>query len=187
MIEDEVDVSSKMNVNSKMTFITDVIKRYDNYIISTNAKASLIIAFNSLIIGTVLLKFSDIMSFYNFSDKFVVGLLLFLIASSSLLSLFFVFSVVYPYFNNNNSDEHQEDSLVFFGSVSKLKSQDYLNRLNVCSTDDLVKDLVVQATILANGLNLKMLRMRQSIKAITCSLIFILFIVILRAFCWLCN
>ena len=91
MTDDEVDISCGMDVDSKIAFITGVIKRYDNYIISTNAKASLIIAFNSLIIGTVLMKFNVIMSFYNYSDKSVVGLLLFLIASSSLLSLFFCF------------------------------------------------------------------------------------------------
>lgn len=187
MTHDEVDISRSVGVDSKIAFIIDVIKRYDTYIISTNAKASLIIAFNSLIIGTVLLKFSVIMSFYNFADKYVVGVLLFLISFTSLLSLFFVFSVVYPYLNNKNTDGYQEDSLVFFGSVSKLESQDYLNRLNTCSTDDLVKDLTVQATILAKGLNSKMLGMRRSIIAITCSLIFILLIVILKLFCWLCH
>lgn len=186
MTDDEVDISCGMDVDSKIAFITGVIKRYDNYIISTNAKASLIIAFNSLIIGTVLMKFNVIMSFYNYSDKSVVGLLLFLIASSSLLSLFFVFSVVYPYLNNKNSNEHEEDSLIFFGSVSKLESQDYLDRINDCSPDELIKDLTEQALILAKGLNSKMLRMRRSINAITCSLVFILLIIILRVFCWLC-
>jgi len=182
MIENKCDSPKNMKTASKITFIIDVIKRYDNYIISTNAKASLIIAFNSIILGTVLLKFGDIISFYNSSGiRGAVGLLLVLISASSLLSLFFVFSVVYPYFGSKTDDGNQQHSLVYFGSVSKISGQEYLNRLEICSIEGLIKDLTEQATILARGLNAKMLKMRHSIESITFSLVFILFLVILRA------
>jgi len=182
MIGNKGDVPEKMDADSKLVFILDVIKRYDNYIISTNAKASLIIAFNSIILGTVLLKFGDIISFYNSSGiRGAVGLLLVLISASSLLSLFFVFSVVYPYFGSKTDDGNQQHSLVYFGSVSKISGQEYLNRLEICSIEGLIKDLTEQATILARGLNAKMLKMRHSIESITFSLVFILFLVILRA------
>lgn len=187
MIDNKGGVPENMDADFKLVFIIDVIKRYDNYIISTNAKASLIIAFNSLILGIVLLKFGDIISFYNFSGiRVVVGLLLALISASSLLSLFFVFSVVYPYFGSKTDDENQQNSLVYFGSVSKINGQEYLNRLEIGSVEELIKDLTEQATILARGLNSKMLKMRYSIKAITFSLVFILFLVILRATKFLC-
>ena len=187
MIDNKGDVPENINADSKLVFILDVIKRYDNYIISTNAKASLIIAFNSLILGTVILKFGDIISFYNCSGiSSVVGMLLILISASSLLSLFFVFSVVYPYFGSKIDDENQQNSLVYFGSVCKINGQEYLNRLEICSIEELIKDLTAQATILARGLNSKMLKMRHSIIAITFSLVFILFLVILRAAQVLC-
>ena len=108
-------------------------------------------------------------------------MLLVLISASSLLSLLFVFSVVYPYFGSKTDDENQQNSLVYFGSVSKLNGQEYLNRFEICSIEELIKDLTVQATILARGLNSKMLKMRHSIEAITFSLVFILILVILRA------
>lgn len=182
MIENKSDVPGNVDANSKLLFIQEIIKRYDNYIISTNAKASLIIAFNSLILGTVLLKFGEIISFYNSSRMSgVAGLLLVLISVSSLLSLFFVFGVVYPYFGSKTDDENQRNSLVYFGSVSKINAQEYLNRLEICSIEDLIKDLTAQTTILARGLNSKMIKMRDSIIAITFSLVFILFLVILRA------
>jgi hypothetical protein len=187
MLDNKGGVPENMDADSKLVFILDVIKRYDNYIVSTNAKASLIIAFNSLILGTVLLKFGDIISFYNSSGvRGVVGLLLVLISASSLLSLFFVFSVVYPYFGSKADDENQQNSLVYFGSVSKLNGQEYLNRLEICSIEELIKNLTVQATILARGLNSKMLKMRHSIEAITFSLVFILILVILRAAKFFC-
>jgi hypothetical protein len=52
MEEIKYDNSKNMKDAYKIPLMLDVIKRYDNYIISTNAKASLIIAFNSLILGT---------------------------------------------------------------------------------------------------------------------------------------
>jgi len=182
MIDKKVGVPENLDTDSKMIFIQDVIKRYDNYIISTNAKASLIIAFNSLIIGTVLLKFGDITSFYNSSEvEGAVGLFLVLISISSLFSLYFVFSVVYPYFGGKTDDENQQNSLVYFGSVCKLSGREYLDRLETCSNTELIEDLTMQANILAKGLNSKMVKMRISIGAITFTLVFILILVILRA------
>jgi len=182
MIDNNAGIPESLDANSKLDFIIDVIKRYDNYIISTNAKASLIIAFNSLILGTVLLKFGDIISFYNSPGiRGVVGVLLVLTSVSSVLSLFFVFSVVYPYLGSKIDDEDQKSSLVYFGSVSKMDGKEYLNHLEICSIQELTKDLTVQATIIARGLNSKMLKMRHSIRAITFSLVFILILVILRA------
>lgn len=187
MIDNKSDAHLKMDTESKLIFVQDIIKRYDNYIISTNAKASLIIAFNSLVLGTVILKFGDILSFYNcLGVRCVVGSLLILIAMSSLSSLFFVFSVVYPYFGSKTDDANQRNSLVYFGSVCKMNSQEYLNRFEICSDEELMEDLTKQATILAKGLNSKMLKMRHSITAITFSLAFILLLVILRAAQVLC-
>lgn len=181
MIDCGDKISENLDDNTKLAFITDVIKRYDNYIISTNAKASLIIAFNSLIVGTVLLKFGSIISFYDSSGiRNLVGFLLVFISISSLLSLFFVFRVVYPYFGNKNDNSNQKNSLVYFGSVSKISGSEYLDHLEICSIHELVKDLAIQATIIAKGLNSKMLMMRHSIRTINFSLVLILILVILR-------
>ena len=181
MNDNKTGIPENLDANSKLVFIIDVIKRYDNYIMSTNAKASLIIAFNSLILGTVLLKFGDIISFYNSPGfRILVGFLLVLISISSLFSLFFVFRVVYPYFGSKIDDDNQKSSLVYFGSVSKISGKEYLDHLEICSIQELIKDLAIQATIIARGLNSKMLMMRHSIRAITFSLVFILVLVILR-------
>jgi len=74
MTEPEPRDKDIINEQYKISLLLDVIKRYDTYIVSTNAKASLIIAFNSLILGTVLLKFSDIVGFYTSANvKSFVG------------------------------------------------------------------------------------------------------------------
>jgi hypothetical protein len=166
----------------KITLIMDVLKRYDNYIISTNAKASLIIAFNSLILGIILLKFSNIISFYSSpSAKVVVGFLLVLTSASSLLSLLFIFLVVYPYFGSKSDEGKQKKSLIYFGSVSEMGGQGYFENLNKVTFEELIADLSGQASILASALKSKMLKMRRSIEAITFSLIIILFLIIGKA------
>lgn len=182
MEESKCDNSKNMKEANKIPLLLDVIKRYDNYIISTNAKASLIIAFNSLIFGTVLLKFGDIILFYDsLSVRWFVGFILVLISASSLLSLFFVFNVIYPYFGNIADDKKQQSSLIYFGSVSEMSGQEYLEHLKSATIEEFSADLAEQATILASGLKKKMLKMRRSIKAITFSLVFVMVLVIIRA------
>jgi len=193
MIENKLDNPDNVKDSAKITFILDVIKRYDNYIVSTNAKASLIIAFNSLIIGTVLLKFDDIISFvcspsfYCFQVVMtVVCILLVLITASSLLSLFYVFSVVYPYFGSKSDCKKQQDSLIYFGSVSGMNGLGYFERFDRVTIKELIADLAEQAIILAGGLKKKMLKMRRSIETITFSLLLILILVLVKAanFIW---
>ena len=187
-MEAKPDNINNINDSAKITLIMDVIKRYDNYIVSTNAKASLIIAFNSLILGTVLLKFSDII-YFNCSliAKVAVGFLLVLISASSLFSLFFVFIVVYPYFGRKADEEEQETSLIYFGSIAKMSGREYFENLDMVTIEELVADLSEQAVILAGGLQKKMLRMRRSIEAITFSLALILVLVIAKALNLFCS
>lgn len=182
MTEPEPRDKDIVNEQYKISLLLDVIKRYDTYIVSTNAKASLIIAFNSLILGTVLLKFSDIVGFYTSANvKSFVGFLLVAITVSTLLSLFFVFRVVYPYFGGVADEKRQQTSLIYFGSVASMSDQEYLERLSKISLEQLVADLSVQITILATGLKDKMLKMRHSIWAITFTLVIIFVLVLLRA------
>lgn len=167
------------NYKYKISILLDVIKRYDTYITSTNAKASLIIAFNSLIIGTVLLKFGDITNLYPTpSIQTVAKIFLVFITVSTLLSLFFVFGVVYPFFGNASEDKLQSSSLIYFGSVSEMSHIEYFESFSSASLEQLLKDLSAQAIILASGLKQKMTKMRSSINAITSTLVLILMMVL---------
>jgi hypothetical protein len=165
----------------KIILVFEVIKRYDTYIVSTNAKASLIIAFNSVILGTTLLKFGNIIAFYTYAwVEGFVGLILALVTGSCILSLTFIFSVVYPYFGRKTDEEKQQNSLVYFGSVRHMSGEDYLERLRKSSQEELAADLSHQVTILADGLQEKMIKIRRSISAIIFSLILIFLLVLLR-------
>lgn len=52
-----------------------------------------------------------------------------------------------------------------------MRFDDYIKRESSISYEELLSDLKEQSYILATGLNIKMLNMRRSIKAIYCSLI----------------
>jgi hypothetical protein len=176
-------LEEKVDARSKMAFIFDVIKRYDSFTISTNFKASVVIAFNTLIVGSVLIKSMDIVRASNIAlVKGLVSLLLFFLSMSSLVSLFFVFRVIYPFFKAQSIKDEQQISLIYFQSVSRLTSQDYFRRLENSTYAALIKDLSEQATILASGLNKKMLDMRHSIEATIICLILILLLVFLQVF-----
>ena len=182
MTGNKSDNPNIMKESEKITLIIDIIKRYDNYIVSTNTKASLLIAINSLILGTVLLKFSEILSFYcSPTIKGVVGFLLVIISASSLLSLFFVFIVVYPYFRSKENNKKQQGSLIYFGSVSEMSGQEYFNNLNSVTIEGLIADLSQQATILAGILKKKMLLMRHGIETIMVSVSLAMALVIIKA------
>ena len=170
-----------MDNKSKVSLIFDIIKRYDSYIISTNAKASLVIAFNSLILGSILFKSNDIISLYCSSGaKIFIGIIIICISISSLLSLGFVFKVVYPFLGEKIPDTSQHNSIVYFGSVSKLNSTEYYERFELCNDDTLLKDLTEQANILSKGLDSKMLKLRYSIRSIMAGLVCIFILLIIH-------
>ena len=178
----DTEVQETETKKYKVSFLLDIIKRYDTYIVSTNAKASLIIAFNSLILGAVLLKFGDIIGFYSTPNiKTFVGFILLTITATTLLSLFFVFQVVYPFFGNTSDNKRQKSSLIYFGSVSNMSADEYMDKISKSSLDQIIEDLSAQATILAGGLQDKMLKMRNSIKAITLTMALILLLALFRA------
>lgn len=180
MTDSELEINNASKY--KISFLLDVIRRYDTYIVSTNAKASLIIAFNSLVMGAILLRFGDIIAFYSSPGmKVTVGFLLVVISASTLLSLFFVFRVVYPFLGNVTDEKDQKPSLIFFGSVAKMSTKEYMENISKASLYQLIDDLSSQATILASGLNEKMLKMRRSISAILFTMVLIFVLVLFRA------
>ena len=169
------------DTHNKISMLFEIIRRYDAYILSTNTKASLILAFNTIILGGVLMQYSEIIKFFLSNEmKLFAAFLIFVLTISSLLSIFFVFKVVYPFFGSKLDDKNQGDSLIYFGSVSLLSSQEYQDKISRVSDENILIDLSSQANILASGLKQKMITMRHSINTITFSLFIILVLVLFR-------
>lgn len=177
---------NQQSINSKerIEVIFKKILRYDFYINSTNTKASIIIAWNGTVVGTTLLKYNSIISMYRIPEwaYFVSNILLLVIALSSLISIAFIFQVINPFLASNHTQKTDKNSksLLFFGSIVKMRFDDYMKRESSISNEELLSDLIEQSYILANGLNIKMLNMRRGIKAIYCSLISLLILVLVK-------
>jgi hypothetical protein len=137
----------------KEEFLWNVIKRYDSYYSVTNTKASIILAFNTILFSGLVFKWDDIITLYkNKSLIFVMNIIIFIVAFLSLISLFFMLKIVLPYLKSTKRIG-QYQSKIFFGHVSEYSSdEDYLKAINNLKGEDLTKDLTFQAYSLAKGL-----------------------------------
>ncbi|MBI5656423.1 MAG: hypothetical protein HZC44_06220 [Geobacter sp.] len=168
---------------SQIDFLFKIISRYDTYITSTNAKASLIIAWNGVVIGAILLKYQEIISQFSCVSKVstLAGLLLVICGILALVSNGLIFGVVFPFLTASREDGR--GSLIYFGSVAKTDPQEYTSSIQAVSSSDLIEELAQQASTLAVGLEKKMRRLQKSIWAIYGELVSIALLVILFA----CN
>ena len=165
--------SQENNQINKVDFLWKIISRYDHYINSTNAKASLVIAWNGVVIGAVLLQYEDILKTFSFKPhgQLVASIAMFLLGLSSLVSNFFVFRVVTPYVPNGEPQK----SLIYFGSVSKMGQQKYHTLLSEADNSSILSDLSLQATDLATILEKKMKKIKTSIVFMCIGLVIIYF------------
>jgi hypothetical protein len=167
-------------LRDKIDLVFKIIGRFDFYLNSTNAKASLVIAWNGVIIGTVIFKYDSIVSAYsNTWSHNAAVVLLSLVGLFSLISLRAIFKVVFPYLEPGSSVKQDESSL-FFGTIAKLGPADYHSRLMNSSLESILSDAADQASTLAMGLNEKMERLQDSISFVNYGLVLIFGFVLLK-------
>lgn len=123
-----------------------IISRYDFYYGSVNTKAAVLIAFNTFVAGSLVLKWQDIQKLFEGSHKafFLLACvaLLFSVAAS-LMSLWHTFQSVNP-FLHSPSDLKKYHSLIFFNDVVKFNKEDYFAELQKLKDVDLNRDIVFQ-------------------------------------------
>jgi len=168
-------------MNEKVEILYRNISRYDFYISSTNAKCSIVLAYNSLIIGTLLFKFDDIIKLYSKGvwAQNVSFCLLLLIGILSPISIIFAFRVINP-FLASGEELAQHKSVVFFGSVAETPFKDYLEKIKSMTDVDIIEDLTSQAKVIADGLLQKMNDMKKAIKLIYGMLVLVLVLFVLK-------
>ncbi|BCR05641.1 hypothetical protein DESUT3_27100 [Desulfuromonas versatilis] len=164
--------------SSRVELLVKIINRYDTYIVSTNAKASLIIAWNGIVIGSILLKYQEVIGQFSCMNRLsaLVPILLVFCGFFALLSTGLIFGVVFPFLTQSRDGKV---SLIFFGSVAEMKTEEYVNAMQSASVNDLIVDLAGQTSVLASGLNSKMKRLQRSIWAIYAELTIIAVLLIL--------
>jgi hypothetical protein len=179
MMTDSEREEEGVAVSDRIDFLFKIINRYDTYITSTNTKASLVIAWNGVVIGTILLKHQEILNQFKCENiTALASILLVICGIASLISIGLVFGVVFPFLRSNLDGS---DSLIFFGSVAKVPPDEYCKTMRIADNLVLLNDISRQVTVLAVGLTSKMHYLQNSINAIYVQLAALAIIVILLA------
>jgi hypothetical protein len=145
---------------NKMDFLWKTIQRFDFYINSTNTKSSSIIAFNTFVLGGIVLKASEILPSQGVDHRLYLacGISLIMSAIASLVSLIATFFVISPFLKSSGGADPKVQepysSTVFFAHVAGLSSATHLLEQIKSSSDEVIyQDLSIQAYSLAQGLN----------------------------------
>lgn len=169
-------------IKSKQEFLFKVIGRYDSIINSTNAKCSIVLAFNSIILGAVLFRFDEIVNIYC-NHPYFRGfsiLILVLIVLLSSISIIFSFRVMNPFLKSGEETEAKYKSIIFFRSVSTFKPKEYIEKINSLTDMEILDDLSRQVKVLADGLTKKMNDMQKAVSIIYVILILIIGLIVLK-------
>ena len=156
------------------------IRRFDHYISTTNAKSSIILAFNGITIGSIFLKYDDFVKLFKNPDQYlnIAIPLISLLGISSIISIFFAFRVINPFLKSGNNDNYQ--SILFFKSISEMSYETYKTKVENSSFDNLIEDLERQSYQLAQGMTQKSIDTKRSVMFIYISLSIILILLILK-------
>ncbi|QNN25166.1 hypothetical protein HED60_23755 [Planctomycetales bacterium ZRK34] len=171
--------SSGNSEQDQIEFVTKVIGRIDNYIVSANKKSGVLIAFNVFLLGGFLLKAGDILKplagtpwAHNLSFGLIV-----LVGLASVFSLCVTLSVIQPYLNSSSraGDYH---SLIFFGDIVRVEnSQAYVRQVKALKKTDILADFAQQAYTVAQIADTKFKRLQLVTRVavfIQCSLLSVL-------------
>jgi hypothetical protein len=133
----------KMKNEDKIKFLWDVIKRYDGYIGSVNAKVALLLSFCTAILVGIILKTKDIVNqFETECAKYVVLVLVCWIVIFNIKSIYHLLKTVFPLTNSYTAGS----SLIFFGDVAKTEkaSNGYHQKVHNLTEEQAIKDLSCQ-------------------------------------------
>jgi hypothetical protein len=155
-------LSKANDTGTKSDFLWKTLGRIDSYIGTTNVKAALIVAFDTFLLGGLLLKAQDILIPLKVAP-FAHTWMLWLIAAigvSSVASLWITLSVVQPFLTSNKRPG-QYHSRIFFGDISEVKDAGaFLSQVRDSDADEMLEDLAQQVHIVASIACTKFKRLR---------------------------
>ncbi len=142
-----------------------IIQRYDTYFGATNAKASFLIAFNTFILGLVVVQAAsvDLVGAAHSTGRTVFIVLCLAAVVATLASLACVLFVVIPYMKSNRLPGTYH-SIIFYADVADHESAErYQEQVATYNEEKFREDLTRQVHVLARGLRDKFALLRQAI------------------------
>lgn len=160
---------------SSVDLLWRVLQRFDFYSSTTNARAPMVAAFNTFLIGGVIIKWQDVLNEYTGVSwaRAAAGVLLALSAFGSILSLWYVFMSITPHggalrWQRQDIAPGAGRSVVFFQQVGTFQSAaEYLSAVTSLNTDALSLEYASQAIGVARVLEEKFVQLRRGVQCVT--------------------
>ncbi|HYV94661.1 MAG TPA: Pycsar system effector family protein [Chitinophagales bacterium] len=153
-----------------------IIGRFDHYFDSLNNKASFYLGLNTFITGGlvgVYFALSQNIHFTRYED------IVFLIAITlGFASMFLLVWGVKPFLKDIQR-EGQSTVPIFFGSIAKLSAEKFLTDFMQHERENMIKDMALQAHILACGLERKFIRVQYASYVLIAEFVLLIQIVII--------
>lgn len=156
-------MSQKSETGTKTDFLWKTMGRIDSYIGTTNAKAALIVAFDTFLLGGLLLKAGDILTpLKPVPSAHTAALwLIAAIGVASVVSLWLTLSVVQPFLTSNKRPG-QYHSRIFFGDIAEVKDTiAFMSQVRGANADEMLDDLAQQVHVVSGIACTKFKRLRR--------------------------
>ena len=162
----QVDRSKELENRQK--FLIEIIKRYDSYISSANAKIAVVLSYSMAYMGGVAFKIIDLSA--KRTQDCIWWIAIGVAGASVIATLYAVFRA-YEALNPQTPSgraQHEDPSIIFFGDVSSLTGgrDGYVMRINEICDEEIVEDLARQAHVLACIVTKKMSTLNKAIQAL---------------------
>jgi hypothetical protein len=142
-----------------------VLARLDTIVGAVNAKSSFLIAYNTFIIGTILLKWGSLNGDLSRNVQIFLSSALVGVLVVSFLSLTFTFCAASPFLRSPRRP-NQYHSLLFFGHIHEHPSpEDYWQDVKSAGID-VARDLAFQIHAMADAASRKTSMIRRSVSLI---------------------
>ena len=145
------------------------IERFDHYFDSVNNKNNILLGFITFIVGGLVGLYPSLLQKVNITLSLQV--MYFITIGLGILSMLLMIIAATPFLKSENV------SLFYFGSISKMSREDFLQKSETQTFSNELIDLREQAFVLASGLHNKFLILRTACVIITIQ--FVLFIPII--------
>jgi len=129
--------------NLSLQFLQEELKRVSDWIKLSDQKTAFLAVYYSAVAGFAVSQKEEAISKFLSSEGWVLNLLyidLLLIILTFSFGMYFLFSSIFPRLNNSFTDE----SLFYFGTISKMKFVDFIKKLGTLSAIESKKQLVEQ-------------------------------------------
>jgi hypothetical protein len=149
---------------NRSDFVWKVIGRFDTYIDGTNKKATVLVAFNTFVLGTIVLKWKDLQQILAGHPRslLVAAVFITVAAIGTLVGLGLAFLAIHPFLKSFKKPGDYHSNLFFVHVAEHPTGADYRAAVIKADSECDITDLCHQAHILACGLTSKMTRLQIS-------------------------